>query len=74
MPLAVAEYLRHLATRCSRMSRDCMDPVVSKELVIISVELVEKAETLEAHFSIGASDDPLSNEIVTTGGDNDDVA
>ena len=25
------------------MSRDCNDPVISKELVIISVELVEKA-------------------------------
>jgi hypothetical protein len=74
MPLAVAEYLRHLATRCSRMSRDCTDPVVIKELVIISVELVERAETLEAHFSMSASDDPLSNEIVTTGGDNDDAA
>jgi len=74
MPLAVAEYLRHLATRCSRMSRDCTDPVVSKELVIISVELVEKAETLEAHFSMSVSDDPLSNKIVTTGGDNGDAA
>jgi hypothetical protein len=75
MPLAVAEYLRHLATRCSRMSRDCNDAVVSKELVIISVELVEKAETLEAHFSMPAtSDDPLSSEIITAGGDNDDDA
>jgi hypothetical protein len=43
MPLAVAEYLRHLATRCSRMSRDCADQVTGKELVQISVELVEKA-------------------------------
>jgi hypothetical protein len=70
MPLAVAQYLRHLATRCSRMSRDCTDQVVSKELVIISVELVEKAETLEAYYSIAdrASnpDDIFSAEIITT--------
>jgi hypothetical protein len=52
MPVAVAEYLRHLATRCSRMSRDCTDQVIGKELEQISVELVEKAEILEAHFSI----------------------
>ncbi len=50
MPLALAEYLRHLATRCSRMSRDCTDPVTSKELEIISVELVEQAEALEAEY------------------------
>jgi hypothetical protein len=74
MPLAIAEYLRHLATRCSRISRDCHDPVVSKEMVIISVELVEKAEALEAHYSISdPSDDPPSAEIIATG-DNDDAA
>jgi len=65
MPLAVAAYFRHLATRCSRMSRDCTDPVIGKELVQISVELVEKAETIEANFSItepsgGADDRPSS--------------
>lgn len=74
MPLAVAEYLRHLAIRCSRMSRDCNDPVVSKELVIISVELIEKADILKSHFSMDASGDPLSSEIITAGGDNDDTA
>jgi hypothetical protein len=52
MSLAVAQYLRHLATRCSRMSRDCTDAVVSKELVIISVELIEKAEILEAEHAL----------------------
>jgi hypothetical protein len=52
MSVAVAQYLRHLATRCSRMSRDCTDSVVSKELVVISVELVEKAETLEAEHAL----------------------
>jgi hypothetical protein len=63
MPLAVAQYLRHLATRCSRMSRDCNDKVTSKELVIISVELVEKAEALEAEYAIPHSDDPRSAQI-----------
>ena len=66
MPLAVAQYLRHLATRCSRMSRDCNDKVTSKELVIISVELVEKAEALEAEYAIPHADDPRETDIVTT--------
>ena len=52
MSVDIAYYLRHLATRCSRMSRDSTDPVVSKELVIISVELVEKAEALEAEYAL----------------------
>jgi hypothetical protein len=65
MPLALAEYLRHLATRCSRMSRDCNDPVISKELVIISVELVEKAEAFEAENAIPHADDPRAAEIAT---------
>jgi hypothetical protein len=70
MPLALAEYLRHLATRCSRMSRDCNDPVISKELVIISVELVEKAEAFEAENAIPHTDDPRAAEITTR--DHDD--
>jgi len=58
MPIALAQYLRHLATRCSRMSRDCTDPLVTKELEIISVELVEKAGALEAEYALPkASDD-----------------
>jgi hypothetical protein len=65
MPLALAEYLRHLATRCSRMSRDCNDPVISKELVIISVELVEKAEAFEAENAIPHAEDPRAAEITT---------
>jgi len=71
MPLALADYLRHLATRCSRMSRDCKDPVISKELVIISVELVEKAEAFEAENAIPHADDPHAAEI-TTREDNDE--
>ncbi len=65
MPLALAEYLRHLATRCSRMSRDCSDPVTSKELVIISVELVEKAEAFEAEYAIPHAEDPHAAQITT---------
>jgi hypothetical protein len=41
-----------LATRCSRMSRDCYDPVLAKELEIISCELVEKAVNLEILFTL----------------------
>jgi hypothetical protein len=65
MPLALAEYLRHLATRCSRMSRDCNDPVTSKELVIISVELVEKAQAFEAEYAIPHADDSRAADITT---------
>ncbi|HTP93712.1 MAG TPA: hypothetical protein VMJ52_18350 [Xanthobacteraceae bacterium] len=40
------------------MSRDCTDPLVTKELEIISVELVEKAGALEAEYALPkASDD-----------------
>jgi hypothetical protein len=67
MPLKVAEYLRHLAVRCTRLSRDCYDPLVSKELEIISVELVERAESLELGLSLSEpsvdvrdSDPPVS--------------
>jgi len=52
MPLSIAQELRHLATRCSRMSRDCIDLTVAQELESISVELVEKAENLEALFTL----------------------
>jgi hypothetical protein len=56
------------------MSRDCHDPVVAKELEIISVELVEKAEELEASYSIpsssgGGPDDSHSPDIVCAGED-----
>jgi hypothetical protein len=65
MPLALAEYLRHLAMRCSRMSRDCPDSMTSKELETISVELIEKAEALEAELAIPHADDPGAVEIIT---------
>jgi hypothetical protein len=71
MPLALAEYLRHLATRCSRMSRDCNDPMIGKELEIVSVELVEHAEALEAEYTIPHAD-PHAAEITTRDDDDDD--
>jgi len=71
MPLALAEYLRLLATRCSRMSRDCNDPVIGKELEIVSVELVEHAEALEAEYAIPHAD-PHAAEITTRDDDDDD--
>ena len=73
MPYALAQYLRHLATRCSRMSRDCNDPVISKELVIISVELVEKAEAVESDYALPSSTADASDPApdVLPGGDDD---
>ena len=38
------------------MSRDCSDAVTSKELETISVELVERAEALEAAYAIPHAD------------------
>jgi hypothetical protein len=47
------------------MSRDCTDAVVSKDLVIISVELVEKAEILEAeHALLDPNADPSARADV----------
>ena len=74
MPLPLAQYLRHLATRCSRMSRDCTDRVICKELVQISVELVEKAEELEAEFKIESSPDRTDLHEVIAIADDDDAA
>jgi hypothetical protein len=58
------------------MSRDCSDKVTSRELVQISVELVERAETLESYFSIAepvtGADDPFTTETVKTGNDDKD--
>ena len=76
MPLAVAQYLRNLAVRCSRLSRDCTDLRIGKELVQISVDLVEKAEVLEGYFSIaepmGNADDLFTAELINTVEDDKD--
>ena len=54
------------------MSRDCNDPVIGKELVIISVELVEKAEALEADYALPSSaadaNDPAP-DVIPSGDD-----
>jgi len=66
MPLSVAQYLRHLATRCSRIARDSYDTSVTKELEVISVELIERAKYLEDGFTIpaapGESDKPCRSK------------
>jgi hypothetical protein len=56
------------------MSRDCTDRVVSKELVQISVELVEKAQDLEAEFKIEGSPDRKDMYEVIAIADDDDAA
>jgi hypothetical protein len=53
------------------MSRDSSDPVTSKELEIISVELVERAEALEAEYAI-PHPDPHAAEITTRDDDEDE--
>jgi len=54
MPLSLAQYLRHLAVRCTRLSRNCYDSRVAKELETIGVELVEKAEYMETLLRLGS--------------------
>ncbi len=56
------------------MSRDCTDRVICKELVQISVELVEKAEELEAEFKIESSPDRTDLHEVIAIADDDDAA
>jgi len=73
MPIAVAEYLRHLATRCSRIARDTKDSVVTKELEIISVELVEKAGELEAVYKVPGAGGGKTPDTIIYAGDEDDV-
>jgi hypothetical protein len=73
MPIAVAEYLRHLATRCSRIARDTKDRMVTMELEVISVELIEKAEELEATYKLpGAGGGKTPDTVIFVG--DDDVA
>jgi hypothetical protein len=52
------------------MSRDCTDAVTSKELEIISIELVEHAEALEAEYAIPHAE-PHAAEITTRDDDDD---
>ena len=58
------------------MSRDCTDQNTGKELVQISVDLIEKAEVLEGYFSIAEPtnnpDDLFKAEIIDVGEDEKD--
>ena len=47
------------------MSRDCNDPMTSKEPVIISVELVEKTQAFEAEYAIPHAEDSRAADITT---------
>ena len=72
MPQSVAQTLRHLAVRCSRLARDCDNPALAKELEAICVELAEQAQQLEADFAIPASstdDDGEPEKKCLHGGD-----
>jgi hypothetical protein len=55
------------------MSRDCADQRIGKELVEISVDLVEKAEVLESYVSIAEPtsnpDDLFKAQIIDVGED-----
>ena len=75
MPLEVAQYLRHLAVRCSRLSRDTSDPFVSGELETISVELVEWAQAIEALLKLpnAAADEADPNAVDIVAIDRDDI-
>jgi hypothetical protein len=68
MSLEIAHYLRHLATRCSRLSRDTGDAVLSEELVIISVKLVEKAQRSKPNMRCCIGADPKASppDVVPT--------
>jgi len=70
MPLSVADYLRHLAVRCNRLSRDCYDPPTTRELEIISAELLEQAQHLDAYFRHPGNVE-LHRHPVTSGGDDE---
>ena len=52
MPHRIAEKLRQLAMDCSRLSKECTDRDVARELVGLGTQLAEKAEKLEKLFQI----------------------
>jgi hypothetical protein len=52
MPHRIAEKLRQLAMDCSRLSKECTDRKVARELVGLGTQLAEKAENLEKLFQI----------------------
>jgi hypothetical protein len=76
MPVELAEYLRHLAVRCCRLSRETGDQFLSKELETISTELVERAETVEELLKVpnAPAGEPRSEAADIVVVDSDDVA
>ncbi len=76
MPVELAEYLRHLAVRCCRLSRDTGDRLLAKELETISTELVEQAETVEALLKVpnAPAGEPRSDAADIVVVDSDDIA
>lgn len=51
------------------MSRDCTDPLVTRELEIISVELIEKAAALEADYALPKASAEDADVICRSSGD-----
>ena len=55
MQIGIAAYLRNLAVRCNQIARNCSDARAQEALSAISVELTEKAESLEKTFDVRAN-------------------
>ena len=49
--MGIPSYLRNVAARCSKIAHKCSDKRANEAILAISVELSEKAEALEKHFS-----------------------
>lgn len=52
MPHRIASALKQLAMDCSRLSKECSDKDVARELVGLSTQLTEKAAKLERLYEI----------------------
>lgn len=52
VPHRIASALRQLAMDCSRLSKECSDKDVARELVGLSTQLAEKAAKLERLYEI----------------------
>ncbi len=52
MPHRIAAALRQLAMDCSRLSKECTDKEVARELVGLGTQLAEKAAKLEKLYEI----------------------
>lgn len=52
MPHRMAENLRQLAVKCSRLAKDCTDKNIANELEGIGADLAEKAKKLDELFKL----------------------